>query len=402
MRRRRPIPDPVVLQRQEQIEALCARCRAEGRFAFDTEFVMEDRYESEVCLIQIATSDSVAIVDPLLGLDLQPVWRLVSDEEVEVVVHAGQEDLGLSVQHTGLPPRRAFDVQIAAGLVGHDYPISLQRLVQAVLHIRLHKSKTLTDWRRRPLSQAQIRYGAEDVVHLLALREQLYGRLDEANRIDWAAEEFRALEDLALYRRVAEDKLARVKGAGKLNAEQLAIACELLAWRDALARRRNRPARTVLRDHLLVEIARHALADVHDITDLRGINLGERDLQALARAVRKAREIPSSEWPAPKPRVVDSPHDAALVALGTAVVRCYCMEHGLAYGLVATQKSIRDLIKHSTINHPTDGTSVELLTGWRGASVGAMLADVLAGRRMVRIEELDGERTVHVTPADTT
>jgi ribonuclease D len=389
----------VLVAHQAQIDEICARCRAEGGFAFDTEFVMEDRYESEVCLIQIATRDSVAVLDPFRKLNLQPVWSLVSDEEVEVVVHAGQEDLGLSVQHTGRLPRRVFDVQIAAGLAGYDYPISLQRIVQALLHVRLHKSKTLTDWRRRPLSEAQIRYAAEDVAHLLTLRQRLYDKLDEFNRIGWAREEFHALEEPTLYKRAAEDKLARVKGAGKLNGEQLATAYELLTWRDALAKRRNRPARAALKDHLLVEIARHGLTDVREIRDLRGLNLGDRDIRALAGVVRKAREIPSSEWPKPKPRSIDTPREAALVALATAVVRCYCMEHGLAYGLVATQKSIRELIGHSTFDHPTDGTSVELLTGWRGETVGAMLADVLSGRRMVRIEELDGERTVHVTPA---
>jgi ribonuclease D len=361
---------------------------------------MEDRYESEVCLIQVATVESVAIVDPFHDLDLTPLWNLIGDEDVEAVVHAGQEDLALSFQHTGRTPRNVFDVQIAAGLVGYDYPISLQRIVQTLLHIRLHKSKTLTDWRRRPLSQAQIRYGAEDVAHLLQVRQMLHDKLQGLDRVSWADEEFHTLEEPSLYERAVEDRLSRIKGLGKLNGAKLAIARELLTWRDALAERRNRPARVTMKDHLLVEIAKHALTDPAEIRDLRGLNLSERDIESLAQAVRRGSEIPKSEWPTPSPRAVDSPHDAALMALATAVVRCYCMEHGLAYGLVATQRSIRELIRHSSFHRPAEGAGVELLTGWRGQTVGAMLADVLAGRRMVCIEEFDGERTVHVTPAE--
>ena len=186
MRRRRNIPESSVLGTQSEIQELCAQCRAEARFAFDTEFVMEDRYEAEVCLLQIAVGDTVAIVDPFKKLDLQPVWNLVGDPEIETIVHAGQEDLALSVQHTGAPPRNIFDVQIAAGFVGYDYPVSLQRLVQSTLHIRLHKSKTLTDWRKRPLSPEQIRYAAEDVSYLLEIRNLLDRRLGRLNRRNWA------------------------------------------------------------------------------------------------------------------------------------------------------------------------------------------------------------------------
>ena len=90
---------------QEGIEALCARCRSEGRFAFDTEFVMEDRYESELCLLQIATRDSAYVIDPFLDLDLGPVWDLVADEHIETIVHAGQEDLAIAARCAGRPPR---------------------------------------------------------------------------------------------------------------------------------------------------------------------------------------------------------------------------------------------------------------------------------------------------------
>ncbi len=397
MQRRRGGPEATLIENQSQISQFCQRCGDEGRFAFDTEFVMEDRYESEVCLLQAAVTDSVVIIDPFSELDLRPLWDLVGDDSIETVVHAGQEDLAIAVQHTERAPRRVFDVQVAAGLVGLDYPISLQRLVQSILHIRLHKTKTLTDWRKRPLTEAQIRYAAEDVAYLLTVRQDLHDRLDRLGRLKWAGEEFQGMEEMTRYQRAEEDRLLRIKGMGNLKAEKLAVAREIMHWRENLAERLNRPARVVLKDHLLVEIAKHSLTEVSDIRDLRGMNVNLRNIHALVEVIRNAREIPSSDWPKPKPRSIDTPRDAALVALVTAVARSYSLEHELAYGLVATQKSIRELIKHSTFGHPSNGTGVELLTGWRGETVGAMLADVLAGRRMVRIEELDGERAVHVT-----
>lgn len=360
---------------------------------------MEDRYESELCLIQMATQGSVAVIDPFLKLDLDPVWRLIADEQVECVVHAGQEDLAIAVQHTGRAPRRVFDVQITAGLAGYSYPISLQKLVQITHHVRLHKSKTLTNWRKRPLTPSQIRYAAADVQYLLGIRTKLHDRLSRMNRLDWAAEEFERFEDLSLYQRVEEDKLLRVKGAGALSGQQLAVVRDLLAWRDARAQKYNRPVRAVLRDHLLVEIARHSLTTHDEIRDLRGVNLSDADVRRLCSVVRRALQLPSDRWPKLKPRDVETAREAVLVALATAVVRTYCMEHDLAYSLVATQRSIRELIRHRTAGEPGDAKEVELLNGWRGRTVGSSLDEVLSGRRTVRVEPIDGELAVHVTPA---
>ena len=396
MVRRRSIPEPTLVAHQRQIEELCALCRAEGRFAFDTEFVMEDRYESEVCLIQIATQATTSIIDPFLDLNLRPIWNLVSNPEVETVVHAGQEDLALSVQPTGRVPRNVFDVQLVAGLIGHDYPLSLQRLVQAILHIRLHKSKTLTDWRRRPLSAAQIRYGAEDVAYLLEVRGILKDRLVKLARVEWAREELKRFEDLSLYRRAEEDKIARIKGAGSLTGQQLAIVRELRAWRESFAQKVNRPVRIVLKDYLLVEIAKHQMTEFSEIRALRGLNLADRNIHTLCRLVKRALAIPSDKWPAPRPREHETPQEASLVALATAVIRGYCLENGLAYGLVATQKSIKDLIRYQAKQPRGSRKGIELLDGWRGKAVGAMLDDVLAGRRSVQVKRVNGEPIVHV------
>lgn len=396
MMRGRNAAEPELLESQEQVVELCARCRAEGRFAFDTEFVMEDRYETEVCLIQIATQDRVTLIDPFKKLDLRAVWDLVSDDKVETVVHSGQEDLALSFQHTGQVPQRVWDVQIAAGLAGYDYPLSLQKLVQALLHIRLHKSKTLTDWRKRPLTASQILYAAEDVCHLLAVRDKLYGRLKELGRTDWAKEEFRGFEHETVYKRAQEDRLFRIKGAGSLHGVQLAILQQLLDWRDSMAQSRNRPARTIIKDHILIEIARHGPATYADLRELRGLNLSDKDIHGLARMVKAAAALPAEQWPAQPPRDTESPSETVLIALLTAVLRSFCARHELAYGLVATKQMIRDLIRHRASKAARDSAAVELMHGWRGKSVGRMLHEILSGQRVLRVTTQNGEMGLDV------
>lgn len=371
--------------RQDELDRLCEQVRQERRFAFDTEFVMEDCFEADVCLVQIATAGEIAIVDPFLDVNLAPVWSLVTDPEIEVVVHAGQEDLALCVQHSSQVPTHIFDVQMAAGLLGYTYPLSLQKLVQKLLHIRLHKAKTLTDWRKRPLTRSHISYGAEDVCYLLAIRDRIGKRLIQKRRVEWATEEFRRFENLSLYQREEEDKLARVKGSGVLKGCQLAIMRDLLTWRDTLAQRWNRPVRIVLKDHLLIEIARLELGTVEDIRDLRGLTLNAHDLQELCDVVNKALQLPEDQWPTRPKREVESPTESAITALLTGIIKSCCVDNEIAYGLAASKRSIHELVQHVCRGDSDDNGSVELLRGWRRDAFGELLVNILRGDSSVRI-----------------
>ncbi len=387
-------PEPILVENQEQVDELCAACRGQGRFAFDTEFVMEDRYETEVCLIQVATAGQVWLVDPYLKLEIGPLWQLVCEAESETIVHAGQEDLALCARATGSPPRNVFDVQIAAGLVGYEYPMSLQKLVQAILHIRLHKAKTLTDWRKRPLSGSQLRYAAEDVSYLLAVRDKLHSKLTQRRRVEWAKEEFLRFEEATLYQRVEQEKLFRMKGSGMLKGRELAILGQLLPWRERIAQQRNRPARTVIKDHVLIEIAKLGLTSFSEIRDLRGLNLSDRDVHALAKAAHEAAEIPADQWPKTLPREMESAGETILIALLTAVLRSYSLKQELAYGLLATKKGMTELIRYLRGGRKLDRQEVELLRGWRGKAVGKMLNDVLSGKSSLRVADNNGEAII--------
>jgi len=360
-----------------------------ARFAFDTEFVMEDRYEAEVCLIQVATESMVALIDPLADVDCAGFWDLVADERIEKIVHSGAEDLALCVQQIGRPPRNIVDVQIAAGLVGLDYPLSLMKLVRATCKARLHKSQTLTDWRRRPLTDAQIQYAKNDVAYLPAVHQVIGRKLAKLRRAHWAREEFERFERPETYQRPEESQVFRLKGAGVLDGRGLAVARELLKVRQEMAKHFNRPPRVLLKDYLIVEIARLAWTTPEQIRSLRGMQLSNAGVRRLAEAVKRGVAAAPETWPkSPPSSPTDTAEESALISLATALVRTYCHEHDIAYQLAATKQEIRALVHSFTQGTPAENS--RLCGGWRGETVGRLLMTFFAGEQRVAIRR-DGD-----------
>ena len=261
---------PELISEQSALEARCRAWREAGRFAFDTEFIRDDTYDAVLCLVQVALDGDVALVDPTAGVDLTPFWDLVTDPAVITIVHAGKEDFEVCLRTTGKPPRNVFDVQIAAGFVGHGYPLSLVRLVDSVLHRRISKGQTLTDWARRPLTPAQLRYAVEDVAYLPEIHKRLVAEIEQAGRTAWVTEELHCFEDRDFYRAPADERALRLRGSQKLDALGLVVLARLVEWRDRWARSRNRPIRALMRDDILVEIARRRPTQTTDLEVMRG------------------------------------------------------------------------------------------------------------------------------------
>jgi ribonuclease D len=369
---------------------VCQRLARVGLFAFDTEFVGEDNYEAETCLVQVATDSYCAIIDPLAGLDLTPFWELVADDGIEVIVHAGTEDLAQCFRRVGRPAAKIFDLQIAAGLIGLGYPTSLSRLARITIGAKIHKSQTLTDWRTRPLTQEQIDYAAEDVVHLPAMFRFIGSRLDELGRREWAAVECDRACQSATSNAQGEQKLRRLRGAGGLSRKELAIADALLEEREKLARHYNRPPRAVLRDHLLVEMARRGWTDVQRIRSLRGLNLSTSGVKRLAEVIGRARQLPEECLPQPT-NDEDTPSEEVLLLLTSAVLRDYCRHNDLAYTLLASKQDLRAVIRSHT-RSAEPGIPTQLRTGWRRTAVGDLLDQILSGQSTIRVKAEGGER----------
>lgn len=367
--------------------------------AIDTEFMTERRYQTVLCLAQVALRDSSApegvrteVIDPLDGARPGPLAAALADPAVEVVVHAGRQDVALLKRAWDTPVANVFDTQVAAGFLGYGTQESYRSLVARVLGVKIASAESFTRWDRRPLTEAQLRYARQDARHLLELGEALEAELARAGRLDWAREECRWLEDVS-DQRDPDALFQRLPGVARLKPPARALARELVEWREALARDIDRNPGSVLPDHVLVELARQAPRDRRALADVRGLpeSTLHRRSRGLLEAVVRGTRRPAPGVPAPRRPL--SASDAPLAALLGAVVRQRAVEAGVGAQLIATQDDLAQLV--ATVRGGEDPARLRVLLGWRAELVGAELLDVLSGARTVRVA---GGRRLEVEP----
>jgi ribonuclease D len=388
-----------IVTQPEELAACCAALAACSHFGFDTEFVGEDTYHPSLCLVQVATPDRLFLIDPLTTGPLDAFWQLVVDPARVVVVHAGREEVRLCRLWTGRTPGNLFDLQLAAGLAGLTYPLGHGPLVHQVLGVQLSKGETLTEWRQRPLTPGQIRYAFDDVRFLLPVWQRLSARLDEWGRADWAREEFVRLALNVSPEEPATEKWRKLRGLGSLDRRRLALVRALYNWREETAARTNRPTRSIVRDDLIVEIARRNPTRERDLQVVRG--LPRRDLEAIVQTVAEARSLPIEDCPAVLGREQDPPQMTMVSNVLTAVLGDLCARRGLAANLVANGNDVKLLVRARLTGSPPPVDSL-LTTGWRGEHILPDLLALLDGRRSLRIADVraDSPFAYTDTPAE--
>jgi ribonuclease D len=377
-----------IVTHAEDVAACCAELAKCGYFGFDTEFVGEDTYHPSLCLVQVATPDCLYLIDPLTAGPLDAFWQLVVDPARVVIVHAGREEVRLCRLWTGYTPGNLFDLQLAAGLAGLAYPLGHGTLVHQVLGVQMAKGETLTEWRHRPLTSGQIRYAFDDVRYLLPLWQRLSARLEEWGRTDWAREEFARLAITAAPDEPATDKWRKLRGLGALDRRRLAIVRALYNWREETAARTNRPTRAIVRDDLIIEIARRNPMRERDLQVVRG--LPRRDLDAIIQIVAEARALPIEDCPVVCGREQDPPQMALVCNVLSAVLGDVCARRGLAANLVANNNDVKLLVRARLAEQAPPSESL-LTTGWRGAHILPDLLAVLDGRRSLRIADVTAD-----------
>lgn len=385
------------------LAAIAAAARAAGRLGIDTEFVGEGRYRSLLCLAQFATDDpaapgraDVAVLDTLADYDPAPVAAVLADPEIEIVLHAGRQDVALLRRVWRTEIVNVFDTQVAAGFAGLGAQTGYGNLLHAVLGTRLDKSESFTRWDERPLTAKQLAYARGDVEELLALATALQNRLRESGRLEWAREECRALE-LVTDERDAETAYLRLPRITRLKPRDVAVAKELAAWRERTASAEDKPVGSVLQDAALVEIARQRPADQRGLERIRGVQQRtmRRHRAEILDAVRRGSEadpirLDSSD--APRSEAADAP----LVDMAAALVRARALEAGLAYELVASRADLQAVV--AAARRRSAEPEVRVLTGWRRELVGDELLDLLAGRRALSVDS-HGRLEVTTPPA---
>ncbi|MBN1853864.1 MAG: HRDC domain-containing protein [Pirellulales bacterium] len=373
---------------QAALDELCDRLAVVDRIGFDTEFVSEDTYYPQLCLIQVATATEIAAVDPFAVDDVTPLWQVLATKNHTSIVHAGREEFRFCFRSVRRPPSNLFDTQIAAGMIGPDYPAAYGTLVSRFLKHRLEQSETRTDWRKRPLSEAQIRYALDDVQHLLPLHIALQRRLMELDRNRWLAEELEVWKNDI---QAAENRpnWRRVSGIGGLSPRSLAIIRELWFWRQEEAARRDQPPRRIFRDDLLVEVAKRKSADPEKIKAIRGLYRGARRrmIESISACVQRGLAAPLENFN--QYRLQDLPPQLNLLGqFLTPALASLCRKENIAVSLVGTASDVRDLVAYRLGYHTAKSSKQPILaTGWRSEFIGHLIEDLLAGRKSIRIDD---------------
>lgn len=365
---------------------------------FDTEFVGETTYEPKLCLLQVATAEGVWVIDPLAPrLDLTAFWQALTAPGREMVALAARQELLFCLRNAGRLPEKVLDPQIAAGLVGYGYPLSHTNLVLKVLDIRVPAGETFTDWRKRPLTPAQLEYAAADVVHLLVLRDQLLSMARTLHREEWVWGECER-QRLRVAASDREERWGRVPGAASLNPRRLAALRALWRWRDATARTTDQPPRRVLSDDLLIEVAKRSPKTTQDLFALRGFDRSSlrKAGPELVDAVLSALALPESELP--KPRRRDDPSQVTVLGQILAVVsNNLAAQHAVDPALLATSGDLQEFVRwHLGISE--EGRP-PILEGWRGEILGQPLLDLLEGRSRIRVTDAQSATPLSIESA---
>ena len=372
----------------EQVRDLVGRLARHPFVAFDTEFVSEHTYRSQLCLVQVAAPGILAVIDALKARDLVPFWRLLAEPGRTTVVHAGREEMGFILHAIQARPSKLFDVQVGAGLVDHDYPSGYASIVRRFLNLPTNKGETRTDWRQRPLSQAQLDYALDDVRHLERIWRKIEGKLESLGRTAWMDEEMASWQD-DVEESFVRKRWRRVSGLSGLSRRELALARELWHWRDGVAESRDMPPKRVLRDDLLVELCKRRSDDPKQISAIRGMQRSDlrHILGGISEAIRRGLEIPDDECPGGE-KFRAPPSQLAVLGqfLATALAGS-CRQMQLAPALVGTASDMRDLLAWKLGYHHGDREPL-LASGWRADVVGPIVDDLLTGKAALRVGDL--------------
>lgn len=364
----------------EALAELTETLKGSRYLALDTEFMREKTYFANLCLIQIATDDVAAIVDPLAIDDLTPLWDLLANPEMTIVLHAGDQDLEIIYREIGSVPGPVFDTQIAATLVGLPQQVGYGALVEEITGKRLEKGDTYSDWAKRPLTERQVQYALDDVRYLPGIYDMLRSRLAEEGRLAWLDGDFDRLASAETYDPDPALLWKRVKRASSLDRRGLGVLRELAAWREDEAKRRNVPRRWVVGDESLVEIARRQPRSREELAAVRGVSdkLRKSAYNDVLVVVETGRAVPDADLPRLEKRKRRQVEIEGLVDLLSAVVKLRARENNVAVPLLASRKDLEALAGGEREGNP-------LLEGWRRSIVGDELVDVIDGKLSVRV-----------------
>ena len=364
-----------------QLATLCEQIKKEPWLALDTEFLREKTYYPKFCLLQIATPEWVACIDPIALPQLESLFDAIYNPAIVKVFHSCRQDLEIFFQWTGKLPSPIFDTQVAAPLLGFQDNPGYAMLVSSLLSVNLNKAHTRADWSKRPLTEAELEYAADDVIYLCQIYQIMVQKLTALGRIDWLKNDFAELTNPALYKVDPETAWFKIKGKNKLTGKQLSIIQTLAQWREKIAQAEDRPKSWLLRDELLFDLAKLQPETVQELANVRGIN--ERSVnrygKELCQLITAAKNRPPMPLHEKDRSAKKTQQEEAILDILTALVRVRAEENALNPTILASRKDLEELLSNGDDECP-------LLHGWRYTMAGKELVGLLKGELLLGID----------------
>lgn len=372
--------DILYVDSSEKLQKLCESIKSAPLLILDTEFVREKTYRARLCLIQIATDDIIACVDPITLDDISPLMDIIYDQNKLKILHAARQDYEIFYDLNDTLPEPLFDSQLAASLLGYGEQVGYGALVNKLLGVQLDKAHTRTDWSKRPLSEAQIHYASDDVYYLRQLYPLLKSKLIEQGRENWLDDEFNALCQTDLFVTHPEDAWTKVKGINRLRPRQLAAAKNIAQWREQIAIQKDRPRRWILADDILLAAAQLLPKNITQLESIVNIKKPtiEKSGEIILDCVKKALELNESELPTVKKSKRLTADQEIIADLLMTQVKLVASEQNISPANIANRKMIEKIIYGEK--------DIALLKGWRYQLAGKKIQSLLSGEYALNIK----------------
>ena len=350
------------------------QCIKEKILAIDTEFIRENTYYPSLCLIQIAGSDFAGAIDPLSGVDLKPIWKLLINKNILKVFHAARQDIEIFLNLTGKIPYPIYDTQIAGMFCGLGDQIGYERLVNRFLNLPVNKEYQFTNWLQRPLSKQQIDYAISDVTHLIKIYPLINKLIEDSDRTEWVDKEMMYLSDKSLYHIEPNEVWKRIKL--KNSKPQILNTLKYLAmWRENECRERDIPRNKLIRDDALINISYASSKTIDELKKIRGLpkNLSHKDLDQIIYIIQEAKKIDKVQWPSVSQNYNKSLVSKSSIELLKLLLKFCSEESGLDEKLIADTDDLRSVIEGKK-------DDLKLFKGWRNDVFGKNVLSLLDGK----------------------
>ena len=366
----------ISLNNTQTLDEYCEEISNESWLALDTEFIRESTYYPHLCLIQICTQNSIACIDALTVNNFNSLKKLLDNPNVIKIFHSASQDLEIFFNLFNELPQSIFDTQIAASVLGYGEQVSYAALVNDITGIELDKSLSRTAWDKRPLARKEIEYALNDVKYLAEIYHYLIKKLEQLDRSHWVNDELIELSNNNRYCIEFDSLWKSVKGAGKLNSQQLCVLKLLAGWREQQAMHENRPRKWILNDKALREIAIAQPVNKNELEQIEALTIQSYEpyVEVILKMVQEAKLVDENEWPEQKHVQPLSKEERKLVKAALSVVRERADEINVAPSFLATRSIVEKLVRGHT--------NTNLLNSWRKEQIGEELLQLVNEARL--------------------